>query len=142
MQVDLDKSDPIAMEDYGVYRCRWYIRNVEDSTKKTIAECRFWPEIREMKEDGTMGKIVVLRPTKVEAQLQWQDRVWYQDDISLAEHRLVGPFNFASQRPRRNGSEMPLLHTVEETYWRELEREGKRKGVDVSDVRKVVPVER
>ena len=48
-----------------------------------------------MNQDGTLGKIFPVIPLKINNFLRkYKKYVWYQDDISLAEHRLVGPFQF------------------------------------------------
>ena len=48
-----------------------------------------------MKQDGTLGKMFPVRPLRVNNYLQkYQKYVWYQDEIYLADHRLVGPFQF------------------------------------------------
>ena len=50
-----------------------------------------------MKYDGTLGKIFPVRPLGVNGFLQiYQEYVWYQDYISLAEHRLIGSFQFGT----------------------------------------------
>ena len=50
-----------------------------------------------MKQDVTLGKMLPVRPLRVNDFLQkYQTYVWYQDESSLAEHRLVGPFQFGT----------------------------------------------
>ena len=50
-----------------------------------------------MKQDGTLGKILPVRPLRVNYFLQkYQNHVWYQDGIPLEEHRLVGPYQFGT----------------------------------------------
>ena len=54
-------------------------------------EFHFGPEIREMNQDGTLGKMWPMRPLRVTEFLKKsQGYVWYQNDIYLAEHRLIG----------------------------------------------------
>ena len=57
LQVDIDQSDPVTMIYYGVYRFQWYIRHHEDCTKHPIMAYRFLPEIMEMHQNSTLGKI-------------------------------------------------------------------------------------
>ena len=91
VQVDMDQSYWVIMRDYGVYRWWWYIRNHEDCTKRPIMEFHFWPEIREMQQDGTLVNMWPMRPLRVNDFLKKrQGYVWYQNDIYLAEHKLVG----------------------------------------------------
>ena len=70
VQVDLEISEELAMIDYGVYNCKWYIRNFEDCTLAPIAECRLWAQIRELKWDGTIGKILSVAPQKMTKSLE------------------------------------------------------------------------
>ena len=48
---------------------------------------------------------------------EYQKYVWYQDNISLAEHRLVVSFQFRATG--RNKSKYPNI--IEEKQWKELE---------------------
>ena len=58
---------------------------------------RFGPEIIMKNQDGALGNMLSVRPSKVHNLLQKnQTYVWYQYDISLAKHSLVGPFQFGS----------------------------------------------
>ena len=58
---------------------------------------RFGPEIIMKNQDGALGKMLSVRPSKVHNLLQKnQTYVWYQDDIYLDEHRLVGTFQFGT----------------------------------------------
>ena len=65
VQVDMDQSDPVTIKYYRVYRCQWYIRHHEDCTKRPITECCFWPEIREIHQDSTLGNMWPVRPLRV-----------------------------------------------------------------------------
>ena len=48
-----------------------------------------------MKEGGTLVNMCPVRPLRVNEFLKKrQVYFWYQYDISLADHRLVGPFQF------------------------------------------------
>ena len=97
VQVDMDQSDPVTMRYYMVYQCRWYIRHREDFANHPIMECLFWSEIIEMQQDGTFRKMWTVIPLQVNDFLKKsQGCVWYQDDISLDEHRLVGTFQFGT----------------------------------------------
>ena len=93
----MDKSDPIFIRYYEVYQFWWYVRHHEDCTHNRTMECSFWPEIREMNQDVTLGKMLPVIPLKVNGFLQrYQTYVWYQYYISLGEHRLVGPIQFGT----------------------------------------------
>ena len=57
----------------------------------------FFSDIREIQKDDTLGKMWQVIPLWVNDFLRKiQGYVWYQDDISLAEHRLAGPFKFGT----------------------------------------------
>ena len=102
-------------------------------------KCRFWPEIRMNNQDGTLGKMLSVRPSKLHNLLQKnQTCVWYQDDISLADHRLVGPFQFGTTG--RNKLKYPNM--IDKQQLKELEKEGRKKGIDTSDTKEVLPLER
>ena len=50
-----------------------------------------------MNQDGTLGKMLPVRPLRVNGFLQrYQTYMWYQDDTPLAEHRLVGTVLFGT----------------------------------------------
>ena len=93
----MEQSYTVAMRDYGVNWCRWYIRQNEDCTNCPIMECRFGTEIIEMHQDRTLGNMLPVRPLRVNDFLnKRQGYVWYQDDISVADNRLVGTFQFGT----------------------------------------------
>ena len=95
--MDKYQSEPADMSNYGVYRCRWYIRQYENCNKYPTMECRFGPEIRTKNQDSTLGDVLPVRPGKVQNLLHKNITcVWYQDDICLADHRLFSPFKFGT----------------------------------------------
>ena len=60
-------------------------------------EYYFWTEIRKIQQDGTLGKMWQVRLIQVNDFLKkFQGYVWFQYDISLADHRLVGTFQFGT----------------------------------------------
>ena len=80
--------------------------------------CLFWPEIRTNNQDGTLGKMLAVIPGKLHNLLQKnQTYMWYQDDISLDEHRLIGPLKF--ETTRRKTLKYPNM--IDEK-WKELEK--------------------
>ena len=82
-------------------------------------KCRFWPEIRANNQDGTLGNTFPVRPSKVHNLLQKnQTYVWYQDDISLVEHRLVGPLQFGTTGINK----LKYPNMIDEKQWKELEK--------------------
>ena len=62
----------------------------------------FFPEIRTKNQDDMLGSMLTVRPSKVQNLLQKnQTYVWYQYDISLAEHRLFRIFKSGTTRRKR-----------------------------------------
>ena len=95
--MDMDQSDAVSTSNYGVYFCHWYFRTYEDCNKYPTMECRLWPGIITKNQDNTFGKILSARPGKVNNLLQKNHiYVWYEDNIYLDEHRLVGPLQFGT----------------------------------------------
>ena len=120
LQVYMDQSDPVIMIYYGVYQCRWYIRHHKYCTKLPIMECCFRPEIRKMQQDGTLGKMWPVRLLLVHYFLKkLQSYVWYQDDISLADHRLFGPFQFGTTRRKK----LKYPNMIDNKQWNEFDKE-------------------
>ena len=68
--MDTDQSYPVDMKNYGVYHFQWYIRKYEDCNKYPTMECFFCPEIRMKNQDGTLGNMLPVRPSKVQNLLQ------------------------------------------------------------------------
>ena len=75
------------------------------------------PEIRTKNQDGTLGKMLPARPSKVQnLSKKNQTYVWYQDDISLAEYRLVGIFQFVTTNRKR----LKYPNMINVKHWKEL----------------------
>jgi hypothetical protein len=116
VQVDLEETDENQAKRSGIYHCKWYIRNVDDSRKVKTRFARFWPEIHEFRQ-GVLGKMIAIRPDKVPRFIEQRSKeyAWYQDKVDLAKDSLVGPFDFmpiTRQQPRQN--------CIDEVYWNEL----------------------
>ena len=72
-----------------------------------------------MNQDGKLGKMSPVKPLRVNGSLlRYQTYVWYQDDISLAEHRLVVPFQFGTTG--RNNLKYPNM--IDDKKWKEFEK--------------------
>ena len=132
VQVDMEQSDPIDMRDYGVYPCRWYIINHKYFTQHRTMECCFWLYIREMKQYGTPGKMILVRPLKVNGFLQrYKIYVWYQDNISLADHSMVGSFKFI--KTGRKKLEYPNM--IDKRQCKELGKERRKNVINTLDTK-------
>ena len=89
--------------------------------------CRFCPETRAKNQDGNLGKMFPVIPIKVHNLLQNNQRyVWYQDDISLVEHTLLGKFQFGTT----GRSKLEYPNMLYEKQWKELEKNGRKKGIN------------
>ena len=89
-------------------------------------KCPFWTEIRTKNQYSTLGKMLPVRPSKVNNLLQDnQTYICYQDDISLTDHRLVGPFQFGTT----GINELKYPNMVDKKHWKELEKmDGRRES--------------
>ena len=117
VQVDLNETDPHAAKQVGRYHCKWYVRHADDSREMATRNARFWPEIHVIR-DGVLAEMILVRPNKVTTFLRDKGSrkyAWYQDEVSLGEDRLVGPFDFKSGTQDR-----PRQHCVDSAQWDEL----------------------
>ena len=60
----------------------------------------------------------------------------YQVDISLADHRLVGTFQFSTTE----GKKLKCPQMIDEKQWKALGKEVERKGINNQDTKGVVPL--
>ena len=68
-----------------------------------------------MKQYGALEKMLPVTPLKVNNLLQqYQKYMWYQDEISLEEHRLVPPLDFGVTG--RNKLKYPDI--IKEIQWK------------------------
>ena len=138
-QVDINATDPIQAKDFGVYRVRWWRQHHEDAKTRSLVDSRFWPDVRKLKADGTLGASHPQRPDKAERTLAKDPTlVWQSDDIPLAEYLLVGPFDLSK---RRMGLYGPSRHAVSEdshiddVYWVQLECRAPAFDISVDHIR-------
>ena len=102
-------------------------------------KCHFGPEIITENQDGTLGKMLLLIPSKVHKLLQKnQTYVWYQDDISLDKHNLVGPSKFETTGRKK----LKHPNNINKKQWKKLEGEVWKKLINTSYTKDVVPLER
>jgi hypothetical protein len=87
-----------AARQFGLYNVCWYMRHHTDSKTHLQRNCRFWPEIHEIDQDGYFGKIYPIRPGTVQSQLNKYPSTlgWYNMEINIIEDGLVGPFDFTT----------------------------------------------
>ena len=97
VQVDLDATDPDLAWKRGTYRCKWLVKCHTDSLRWQTWDCWFWPDVREVGKNNILTSLVAVAPHSVEGFLRKKQNkkyVWSEDEVCLAEHLLVGPFNF------------------------------------------------
>ena len=83
-----------------------------------------------------IGKILTARPSNVHNLLQKKHTyIWYQGYISLAEHMLVGPFQFGTIGRHK----LKYPNIIDNKNWKELEKEVWKKGINNSYTKEVVP---
>ena len=63
--------------------------------------------------------------------------IWTQDDINLAEDRIIGPFNFEQHRTPGCGLAKSTSSTnyITDAAWNKLEQIAGNSGVDASQIR-------
>lgn len=50
----------------GYYPVRFLIPHHEDSRKRPLQNCRYWPKVHLIRRNGTMGAITPIRPGRVQ----------------------------------------------------------------------------
>jgi hypothetical protein len=129
VQVNLSETNEEDARRYGKYHVNFWIRSYNDSIKRKMRDCRYWPNIHEYKDDGkTMGPIVPIRPSKVNAVLWGQPNryMWYQDTINLDRSRVVGPFDFGRD------------HTIPDHAWKALKAQANSRKIYVKNLDLIV----
>ena len=57
-------------------------------------ECRYWPELREPGQPGSMGRYHSVAPAKADGYMRHQDVSRCEDTVCIAEDQMADPFNF------------------------------------------------
>ena len=95
IQVYMHKSYPVTMRGYGVYHYQWYFIEYEYLTKHPTMRCQFCTETINNNQGVMLGNMLPIKPSSVHNLPQKNHTyVWYQDYISLEDHRLVVPLKF------------------------------------------------
>jgi hypothetical protein len=131
VQVNLDKTDPLAAKELGRYWVHWMIRHHVDCLSKQTRLCRFWPEVHERTTNPLQpyGRIVPVRPGHQKSVLKRPDRILYEDEVDLASGLLHGPINY-----ERDSS------TLSELAWNAMFLKATLRGIDTNNANSVEPL--
>jgi hypothetical protein len=140
-QVVWDECDPIATRQQGLYVVRWWSPRPRDQAtlSRSLVDCQFWPELRLLRADGSIGDKFLCKPDKVKIVLQDTDtKIWPTFLVPLVEIRVVGPFDFCQRRfamqgPRNQARSEP--YHIAPVYWEQLEQRAPLFNLDVSHIR-------
>jgi hypothetical protein len=137
VQARLQDDDTQTTRDEGKYTVWFYIREQSNSKTREQRNCRYWPEIHQLRPNGTMGQIVSVRPGRAEATLRDRpDRYKaYQETINLCQDALVGPFDFAVPKYYQNEA-----NRIAFEEWEELKTAAQTIDLDVGDIEEIVPL--
>ena len=144
VQADPTSSFTTAMHDYGVYRCRFWDKHLKDAETLPTTACRYWPEIRLVSPHGSLTTRTNIPPDSAKAHLRKSHglQVWREEDINIADARLVGPFNFTLLRVPAipNKRRATTKHNlVDSSIWTKLEAVLDEQGIDRTSIHRIVP---
>ena len=141
VQVDLNETDPVAARDFAIYRVKWYDANTQDSKTKPVVECRFWPKLQELDDDGSFVRYLQMKPSKVSYSSICIPKELTGAKLTLHWEKTVSSAHLISRQPAtltaRINKVAKIPNCVDDCYWKELERVANRRDVDVSDIRTV-----
>ena len=88
-----------------------------------------------MYQNGTLGNMYPVIPLRVNDLLnKLQVCVWYQDEIYLAEHRIVVIFQLRTTVRKK----LKHPNNIDKKQWKKLEKEGRNMVINTSDTKEVV----
>ena len=136
VSVDLEETDPVVAREKGMYWCQWWIKNYQDSTKLPTQSCQFWPEVWKKDKDGVLGRLLVLQPDRCERFLERNGAKYgqYQDQVCLAEHLLVGPFNFEGKESAEATYGRQWRYWIHRDMWERLKVVGAERALEVKNI--------
>ena len=135
----------------GTYRVRWWSQHHKDKLERSFSDCRFWSTIHYIKSNGKTGRPQPVNPKKVKRyhwtggpELANPKKIqpmytnlrlrWLTDDISLAEHAIVGPFDFVKLHVAKQGLKRRVIrenYHIDEVYWKELTKRSQEFDIDL-----------
>ena len=104
--------------------------------RQQTCDCWFWPDVREVGEGNILTRLVMVSPKKVECFLRKKlskKYVWLENEVCLAEHLLVGPFEFVSL-PDLEMSKKMEGRWVDAGVWEWLITICQQHGLDVEEI--------
>jgi len=137
VQAKLQDDDSTTTRNEGMYTVWFYIREQSNSKTRQQRNCRYWPEVHQVRPNGRLGQITPIRPGKVETTLKEHPDKYqvYTQTIDLCENAMVGPFDFAVPKHYQQESNRIAFED-----WEELKTAAKRHNVDVSDIEDTIPL--
>ena len=136
VKVDIDGTDPERALQLREYRCHFYIRQHRDAETMNQHECRYWPELRESGQPGSIGRYHPVAPAKADGYMSRQDVRWCEDTVCISEDRMAGPFDFISVKIKGK----LVSHRVPDEAWSELEENAISRGMEVQSIRQIAPL--
>ena len=134
VQVDMEETDERRAATKGAYRCRWFGPNPDDVKFKPIRNCRFWPVIHRIDNEGYFWEQQIVSPEKVHGYLERKlDMGWYQLDVNLKKHRLSEHFDFVSMPVTKMSDRMEKWR-IDSKQWIPLIMKAHQKGVPTADI--------
>jgi hypothetical protein len=140
-QVCWEECDPISTRQHGLYVVKWWCPRPrdQDTLQRALVDCQFWPELRKVRADGSIGDPFVCRPDKVKSILQDSStKVWPSVVIPLAEIRVAGPFDFFKRRFTMQGPKNQVTsepNHIAPVFWEQVEQRAPLFNLDVSRIR-------
>ena len=137
VQAQINDDDTQTTRDEGKYTVRFFIREHTNSKQRQLRNCRYWPEIHELRPNGTLGKIVPIRPGKVEYTLNSYPHRYkpYEQVVNLLECTLTGPFDFAVPKHYQNEA-----HRIAFEDWEDMKAAAAKENLDVTDIEEIIPL--
>ena len=137
IQVRLDDDDTETTRNEGKYRVWFYICEHSNSKSRQLRNCRYWPEVHQLRPNGMLGLIVPIRPGRVEQTITAQPDKYkvFEQTVDLLEKALVGPFDFAVPKHYQNES-----NRVAFEEWEDLKMAAKQHNLDVTDTEEIIPL--
>jgi hypothetical protein len=132
VQVDWENTTETKAKQEGIYHLRWMTPHHLDMKRKIRSQCRYWPEVHEVEDDGSLGRMRPISPAKASVEfLERNNWAFYAYDMNLFTDRLVGPFDFTTINKEP--------HHIHQKVWDELLNMPETNHVNLDTVHQIVP---